>query len=137
MNPRNKVWLALFTFVLVAVTIACSCSSLTSGLGGGGTSAEPMTGLAGKWRDNAENTVHTIQWTGTTYHVASSVNDSSGAYTVASENWNGSTFTWVYEVPGNGVQVTLTATSVSGNNMNLTWSSTNGNAGTDVFTREP
>jgi hypothetical protein len=136
MNPRNKVWIALFSFVLVAVTIACSCSSLTNGLGNN-TSPEPMTGLAGKWRDNAEATVHTIQWNGSTYHVVSSIDDTDGANTIVSENWDGSTFTWVYEVPGNGVQVTLQAYSVSGDNMYLNWSSSNGNSGTDVFTREP
>jgi hypothetical protein len=134
MNPRNKVWMTLMAFVLVAVTIACSCSSITSGLGG---SKEPMTGLAGSWRDNAESTVHTIQWTGSTYHVVSTVNDTYGSYDVTSENWNGSTFTWVYYVAQNDVSVTIIATSVSGDNMYLTWSSTNGNSGTDIFTREP
>jgi hypothetical protein len=143
MSPRNKIWFALLSFVLVAVTIACSCSSLSdlmNSSGGGGTSggsAEPMPGLAGTWRDNAENTVHTIVWTGSTYHVVSSINDDRGAYDVSDETWDGSTFTWTYYVSQTDVSVTIEATSVSGNTMYLNWWSTNGNSGTDTFTREP
>jgi hypothetical protein len=140
MNPRKKVWLTVLTFVLVAVTIACSCtdlSNLTGGGGGGGGSSEPMPGLAGAWRDNAENTVHTIRWTGSTYDVVSSINDDRGAYEVTEENWDGTSFTWTYYVAVNDVSVTLEATSVSGDIMNLNWWSTNGRSGSDTFTREP
>ena len=135
MNPRNKVWITLLSFVLVAVTIACSCSSVTDLFNQG--SAEGMPGLAGKWRDNAENTVHTIEWTGSTYNVVSTINDERGSYDVTEENWDGTTFTWAYYVEATDVTVTLQATSVSGNTMNLNWWSTNGNSGTDAFTREP
>lgn len=134
MNPRNKVLFAFLTFVVVAVTIACSCSSL-SNTGGTGGSPEPMTGLAGTWRDEAEGTVHTIEWTGSTYKVVSSVNDERGKYDVTEQTWNGSTFTWVYYVPQTDVSVTIEATSVSGNTMYLNWWSSNGNSGTDTFTR--
>jgi hypothetical protein len=145
MNPRNKVWITLAVFVLVLATIACSCGALnniinnTSNNRGGGSSSEGMPGLAGTWRDAAESDEHTIQWTGSTYHVVSSVNDNGVNYDVTSENWDGSTFTWTYEVPqddGSTVSVTIQATSVDGDNLNVTWSSTNGNSGTDTFSRQ-
>lgn len=132
MNPRNKVLFAFLAFIVVAVTIACSCSSLSNT----GGSSEPMTGLAGTWRDEAEGTVHKIEWTGSTYKVVSSVNDVRGTYDVTEQTWNGSTFTWTYYVPQTEVSVTIEATSVSGNTMNLNWRSSNGNSGTDTFVRE-
>jgi hypothetical protein len=95
-----------------------------------------MLGLEGKWMDTQENTLHTIEWTGSTYHVVSSVDDTHGNCPVTSENWNGSTFTWTYYVADTDVSVTLEATSVSGSSMYNNWWSTNGNSGTDVFTRQ-
>jgi hypothetical protein len=127
---RNKILIGLAVLVLVAVTLACSFTS-----SGNGSSSEPMAGLAGSWRDNAEGTVHTIAWTGSTYTITSSVNDDRGAYSILSEDWNGSTFTFVYRVP-DGADVTIECVSVSGSNLNVNWSSTNGNSGTDTFTRE-
>lgn len=100
------------------------------------TAGEPMPGLAGVWRDVAEGTVHTIEWTGSTYTVVRSVNDERGTYSVTEEDWDGSTFTWTYYVPQTDVSVTIEATSVSGNIMYLNWWSSNGNSGTDTFTRE-
>jgi hypothetical protein len=135
MNPRNKVWITLMALVVVAVTVACSCSALSDLTSGG--SNEPMAGLAGTWRDNAENTVHTIRWTGSTYQVVSSISDEYGNCAVSDENWDGSSFTWTYFVAQNNVSVTIQATSVSGNNLNLNWWNDVGASGTDVFTREP
>jgi hypothetical protein len=139
MNPRNKVWLTLLVFVLVVVTIACSCSDLTGGGssgGSGGSSSEPIPGLAGKWRDVAENNVHTIVWDGSKYTVASVVDDSYGAYTISSQSWDGSSLKWTYEA-SEGAGVTIWTTSVSGDTLNVGWSSSNGNSGTDSFPREP
>jgi hypothetical protein len=136
MNPRNKVWLTLFVFVLVAVTIACSCSSLTNTGGSGGSGSEPITGLAGKWRDVAENNVHTITWDGSKYVVTSVVDDTQGAYTIDSQSWDGSSLKWTYTAV-EGASVTLWTTSVSGDTLNIGWSSSNGNSGTDSFPREP
>jgi hypothetical protein len=134
MNARNKVLLVLALVVVGAVTLACSCGPLSSLLNSAGS--EPMAGLAGVWRDNAENTVHTIEWNGTTYHVVSSIDDEHGNCPVTSEYWNGTTFSWTYYVADTDVSVTIVATSVSGSSMYNSWSSTNGNSGTDVFTRE-
>lgn len=127
---RNKILIGLAILVLLASVLAC-----TIGSGGGGAS-EPMPGLAGKWRDNYEGTVHTIQWTGSTYRVVSSVNDTRGTYKITSEDWNGSTFTFVYSVP-DGADVTIECVRVRGDELDVNWWSTNGNSGQDVFTREP
>jgi hypothetical protein len=127
---RNKILIGLAVLVLVAVTLACSFTS-----NGNGSSPEPMAGLAGSWRDTAEGTTHTIAWNGSTYTITSSVNDDRGAYSIISEDWNGSTFTFVYRVP-DGADVTIECVSVSGSNLNVNWSSTNGNSGTDTFTRK-
>ena len=142
MNARKKVWSIVGILVLASVTLACACGPLSSMFGTPTpvppptTAAEPMRGLAGAWLDTQEGTLHTIVWTGTTYHVVSSVDDNLGNCPISSENWNGSTFTWTYEVTQNNVSVTIEATSVSGNSLNVNWTSTNGNSGTDVFTRQ-
>lgn len=126
---RNKIFIGLAIFVLLAATLACT-------FGGNGGSSEPMAGLAGKWRDNYEGTVHTIEWTGSTYRVTSSVNDTRGVYSILSEDWNGSTFTFIYSVP-DGADVTIECVRVRGDELDVNWWSTNGNSGEDVFTREP
>jgi hypothetical protein len=139
MNPRNKVLITLLSVLLVAVTVACSCSTITDLFNRGGSTGgnpEAMPGLAGVWVDTQENTVHTIVWTGSTYNVVSSIDDTHGNCAITSQNWNGSTLTWTYYVADTDVSVTITATSVSGNSMYNNWSSTNGNSGTDVFTRQ-
>jgi len=129
---RNKILISLALVVLLASVLACTIGSS----GGGNTSPEPMPGLAGKWRDVYEGTVHTIVWTGTTYKVTSSVNDESGRYEILSEEWDGNTFTFVYRVP-DGADVTIECVSVRGDELDINWWSTNGNSGEDVFYREP
>lgn len=130
MNPRNKVWITVAAFVLVMITIACACPSLSNI---GNTAAEPMPGLAGKWYDDGEITTHNIVWDGTNYSV-SAVTDDGQNLTISSQNWDGSTFTWVYISPYD-VSVTMQATSVSGNALTLNWWSTNGNSGVDTIYR--
>jgi hypothetical protein len=130
MNPRNKVWITVAAFVLVMITIACACPSLSNL---GGTAAEPMPGLAGKWYDDAEVTTHTIVWDGTNYSV-SAVTDDGQNLTISSQNWDGSAFTWVYISPYD-VSVTMKAVSVSGTALTVDWTSTNGNSGTDTIYR--
>ena len=141
MKPQNKVWLSLAIFVLVLATIACSCSALNNIVnnngGGGGSSSEGMPGLAGKWRDTADDVVHTIQWSGSTYHIVSSVSDENGKYDTSNEIWDGKTFTWTYYVSSTEVSVTIQATSVSGDSLDVNWWNDQGKSGTDTFTREP
>ena len=96
-----------------------------------------MPGLEGTWRDTAEGTDHTIVWDGDYYHVVSSINDERGVYDITYEYWDGVSFTFDYYVPASGVTVTIEVTSVDGDYMYLNWSSTNGNSGTDTFTRQP
>jgi hypothetical protein len=128
---RNHIFIALAALVLVAATLACSFTN-----SGGGTTSEPISGLAGQWEDQYELTVHTIEWDGTKYVVTDATNPDKGTYEILEQSWNGSSLTWVYRVP-DGADVTLTTVSVSGNELNLTWSSTNGNSGEDTFLRYP
>jgi hypothetical protein len=142
MNARNKVMLVLAISIIGLVTLACACPVLSS-LTATATPVppptavpEPMRGLVGTWRDNAEGTNHTIAWDGHTYHVTNSVNDDGSINDITSESWNGSVFSFDYYVRASGVTVTINCTSVSGSSMYLTWSSTNGNSGTDIFVRQ-
>jgi hypothetical protein len=128
---RNKLFLALAALVLVGATLACSFTSNS----GGGTAPEPITGLAGRWEDQYELTVHTITWDGTKYVVTDCTNPDSGTYQIVEQSWNGTTLHWVYRVPG-GADVTLDTVSVTGDELFLNWSSTNGNSGTDTFLRK-
>ena len=134
MQPRNKVFLVLLAALAVMVIIACSCSDITNLTGGGG-SEQPIAGLAGKWEDQYELTVHTIEWNGTKYEVTECTNPNYGVYEIVSQTWDGSTLTWVYRST-QGADVTLSTISVSGDELFLNWSSTNGNSGTDTFLRK-
>jgi hypothetical protein len=134
MNTPRKFWLVLIGAILTMAVIACSCGSLTPTPT---VSSEPVPGLAGKWRDTAENDVHTIKWDGSKYVVVSTVSDAQGAYTVSQQSWDGSRLSWTYEVSSNSTTVDIWTISVSGNNLDIGWSSSNGGSGTDTFTREP
>ncbi len=138
MNPRNKVFLVLLAALAVMVIIACSCTdfSFTTNGGNGGTSPEPIPGLAGRWEDQYELTVHTIEWDGTKYVVTESWNPDRGIYEILEQTWNGSALNWVYRVP-DGADVTLETISVTGDELYLNWWSTNGNSGQDTFLRYP
>ncbi|MBI4730604.1 MAG: hypothetical protein HY781_00430, partial [Chloroflexi bacterium] len=107
-----------------------------NGGNGGGTSPEPIPGLAGRWEDQYELTVHTIEWNGTKYVVTESWNPDRGIYEIIEQSWNGSVLNWVNRVP-DGADVTLETISVSGDELYLNWWSTNGNSGQDTFLRYP
>ena len=134
MNVPRKFWFVLIGAVLAMVIIACSCGSLTPT---STVSPEPIPGLAGKWRDNTEKDVHTINWDGSKYVVVSTVNDTGGTYTISQQSWDGSRLSWTYVVSSNSTTVDIWTVSVSGNNLDIGWSSSNGGSGTDTFTREP
>jgi hypothetical protein len=129
---RNKVFIALAVFALMVVTLACSFTSS----GNSGTAPEPITGLAGRWEDQYETTVHTIEWNGTKYVVTDSTHPDRGKYSIIEQSWDGTTLTWTYRVP-DGADVTLETISVSGDELFLNWWSTNGNSGQDTFLRYP
>lgn len=161
MKKRKSFWIILTCILAGVMTLACSCGALSSLLATPTpqptstpvpTSTpipsptftpsptqvfEPMPGLEGVWRDTVEGTTHTIDWDGENYHVLSSINDERGTYNISYEYWDGSTFSFDYFVPQTEVTVTIQITSVNSSSMNLNWSSTNGNSGTDTFTRLP
>jgi len=124
---RNKLFLILAAFVVVAATLACSF---------GGGNSEPIDGLAGQWEDQYELTVHTIEWDGSNYKVTGCSNPEKGTYSIVSQSWDGTTLTWTYQVPG-GADVGLSTVSVSGDELNVNWWSSNGNSGVDTFLRYP
>ena len=132
MNPRNKVFLVLLAALAGMVVIACSCSDLFGG------SNEPIPGLEGRWEDQYELTVHTIEWNGSKYVVTDCRNPDHGTYDIIEQSWDTSTNTllWTYRVPG-GADVTLETIEVDGDQLYLYWWSTNGNDGTDHFLRYP
>jgi hypothetical protein len=134
MNPRNKVFLVLLAALAVMVIIACSCSDLSFGTNN--SNNEPITGLAGRWEDQYETTVHTIEWDGTKYVVTDATHPDRGNYSIIEQSWDGTTLTWTYRVP-DGADVTLETISVSGDELFLNWWSTNGNSGQDTFLRYP
>ncbi len=136
MSPTKKV---LFTFVaaiLVFAIIACSCSSLIPNLGGAGTSAEAISGLAGKWQDPETYDVHTIVWQNNSYVVTSTVGEDGTDYPVVSQDFSNNVLTWTYSVPGAN-QVTFVVQSVSGDNLYTTWSNDQGGSGDETLTRMP
>ena len=98
---------------------------------------EPMPGLAGKWEDPETLTVHTIEWSGDSYVVTSSVNPDRGTYDITYQNWDGSTLNWTYYVAATDVAVTIETVSVDGDTLTFNWSQTTGDSGTDVYTRIP
>jgi hypothetical protein len=135
MTPNKKVWLTFVVFVLVFVTIACSCGSITSGIGNN-NSQEAISGLAGKWKDPETSDVHTIVWQNNGYVVASTLASDGTNYPVTAQNWSNNVLTWTYSVPG-GNMVTFVVVSVSGSNLNTTWSTSAGGSGTETLTRVP
>lgn len=161
MKINHKVFIVIVGFLVSGVTLACSCGTLSKYFATptppptstpiptntpipsptitptSTMVSEPMPGLEGTWLDTAEGTTHTISWDGENYHVLSSINDERGTYTITYENWDGSTFTFDYYVPQTDVTVTIQVISVSSISMQLNWSSTNGNSGSDTFSRLP
>jgi hypothetical protein len=129
MNTRKKSWSVIATAILALVAIACSCNALSGIL-----SKEPVTGLAGKWEDPDTKTVHTIAWQNGQYTVTSSINPDSGGYTITEQSWSNGVLHWTYCIP-NGTCVSFDTISVSGDNLDTNWTSTNGGSGTVTLTR--
>ena len=156
MNPNRKILLTIASFVLVLLIIACSCGSLGSGTTSGsvatatpindtatsipssnGAATEAIPGLAGKWLDPQTHFVHTILWQNDSYLVASVVGPdgsehiiSGQVYRIGSESWN-----YHSGSEGNGPDIYFTTVSVSGDNLDTTWSSTDGSSGTRTLIR--
>jgi hypothetical protein len=129
MNIRKKFWLVLIGAVLGMVVIACSFSSTTS--------TEPMPGLAGKWLDpDTTGTYHVIAYQNGQYVVTATINPNKSGIEVTSSTWANDVLTWTYCVP-NGACVTTQTVSVSGDNLDTTWSNDQGLSGSTTLTRMP
>jgi len=140
MDIRKKFWLVLIGAVLGLVVIACSCSSIIPTPtavppSGGGT--EPMPGLAGKWLDpDTTGTYHVIAWQNGQYVVTATMNPNRGGNEVTSSTWANGKLTWVYCVPS-GACVTTVTVSLSGDNLDTTWTNDQGLSGSTTLTRMP
>ena len=139
MNTPKKFWLVLIGAVLGLVVIACSCSSIiptpTAAPQTGGQ--EPIPGLAGKWLDpDTSGTYHIIAWQNGQYVVTATMNPNRSGNEVTSSTWADGVLTWVYCVP-NGACVTTQTVSVSGDNLETTWTNDQQLSGTTTMTRMP
>ena len=131
MNPNKKVFITVLSFVLAMVVIACSCSSLIpSGTGG----TEPMPGLTGKWQEPDTKDIFQIAWQNNQY-VVTSVTWDTTSYTISSQTWDGSTLKWSYDDTDLNLTVSLETVSLSGDNLDITYSLSDGSTGSATLTR--
>ena len=130
MNPNKKVLITVLSFVLAMLVIACSCSSL---IPTGSGNQETMPGLAGRWQAPTED-IYEIAWQNGKY-VVLSCSWQGTSYDITYQSWSGSTLTWSYYDTDLSVTVTLTTTSLSGDNLYINWSLSDGTSGTDTLTR--
>jgi hypothetical protein len=144
MDQRKKFWFVLIGAVLTMAVIACSCGSLTgtpTASSGGSVPSTggqgPMPDLVGKWLDpDTSGTVTTIAWQNNEYVATDTSNPNHPGYKVTASNWSNNVLTWTYCVP-QGACVTTVTVSVSGNNLDTTWSNDQGYSGTTTLTRQP
>jgi hypothetical protein len=95
-----------------------------------------MPGLVGKWLDPDTGTISTIAWQNNQYVVTSVSNPNRGGNEVTSSDWSNGVLTWTYCVPG-GACVTTQTVSVSGDNLETTWTNDQGYSGATTFQRQP
>ncbi len=135
MNPNKKVLFTFLSFVLALLVIACSCSSLipSSILPSGG---EALPGLAGTWKDQETSDTFVIAWQGGQYEVTS-VTWGTDSYTITAQSWSDGVLSWSYDDSTIGLTVTHTTTSLDGDNLNATWSYSDGRGGDEVLVRVP
>ena len=156
MNPNKKVLLTMAAFMLVLMIIACSCGSLgtatptgsvatavpvndaaTSIPSNGAAATEAIPGLAGKWLDPQTHFVHTIVWQNDSYLVSSVVGPDGSDHIISGQVYRIGSVSWNYHsgTEGNGPDIYFTTVSVSGDNLDTTWSSTDGSSGTRTLVR--
>ncbi len=133
MNPNKKVLITVLSFVLAMLVIACSCSSL---IPTGSGDQEAMPGLAGTWQDQETSDTFVIVWQDGQY-VVTSVTWGTDSYAITSQSWTGSSLSWSYYDTYISMTVTHTTVSLSGNNLNATWSYSDGRGGDEVLIRVP
>ena len=132
MNPNRKVLFTVLSFVLAMLVIACSCSSLIpTGITG---NTEPMPGLAGKWQDPESLDTFEIAWQNNQY-VVIAVTWEGTSYSITSQSWTGSSLTWSYYDTDLSITTTYTTTSLNGDTLEVDWSYSNGDSGTETLVR--
>jgi hypothetical protein len=93
--------------------------------------------MAGKWLDpDTSGTITTIEAQGNGFAVVSVINPNRGGNELTSTSYSNDVLTWTYCVPTQ-VCVTSETVSVSGNSLNATWTSDDGDSGTTTFERQP
>jgi hypothetical protein len=135
MNPNKKVLVTVLSFVVAMLVIACSCSSLIpTATTQPSSNQETMPGLVGTWQDPETTDQFVIAWQNNEY-VVKSVTWEGNSYSITSQNWDGNDLTWSYYDTDLSMTVTYTTTSLSGDNLYVDWSYTDGSGGTETLDR--
>ena len=137
MNTHRKLWLVLAGIVLAMTVIACMSSATPASTPRSSGNQEAMPGLAGRGNDpDTTGTVTTIAWQNGTYVVISVTNPNRGGNEVTKSSWLKGVLTWTYCIP-DGNCITSITVSVSGDNLDTTWTDDTGQSGTTTFNRVP
>jgi hypothetical protein len=104
-------------------------SSTQSGTG-------PLPGLVGTWQDPETLDKFVIAWQNDQY-IVTSVTWGGSSYSITFQNWDGSSLTWTYYDTDLPMSVTYATTSLSGDNLYVDWSYTDGKYGTETLGRVP
>ena len=135
MNPNKKVLFTFLSFVMAMLVIACSCSSLIPAIPTPTvvpSPTNPMLGLAGTWHNQDTSDVYEIALQGGQY-VVTSVTWEGTSYGITSQSWSGGSLTWSYFDSDLNLTVTLTTTSLSGGNLYVNYSLSDGSTGTAIL----
>jgi hypothetical protein len=100
------------------------------------TGTDPMPGLIGTWQDPETTDTFVIAWQNDQY-VVTSVTWEGTSYEITSQYWDGSSLTWSYYDTDLPMTVTYTTTSLSGDNLYVDWSYSDGSYGTETLGRVP
>jgi hypothetical protein len=134
LNPNRKVFFTGMAFVLAMVMIACSCSSLVPVPGAATPAGNPLPGLAGTWHNPDTKDVFEFAWQNGQYEVVSCSWEGT-SYSITSQSWSGSALNWSYYDSDLSLTVTLTTISLSGDNLEINWSLSDGTSGSSTLVR--
>jgi hypothetical protein len=95
-----------------------------------------MPGLVGTWQDPETTDIFVITYQSGQY-VVTSVTWEGNSYSIVSQYWDGSSLTWSYYDTDLPMTVTYTTTSLSGDNLYVDWSYSDGSNGTETLGRLP
>jgi hypothetical protein len=134
MNPSKKVLYIFISFFLAMIAIACSCSSLIPTQVTPSPTPNPLPGLADTWHNPDTNDVFEIALQNGQYVVLSSTWEGT-TYAITSQSWTGSSLTWSYFDSDLDLTVTLTTISISGDNLDVSYSLSDGSSGVTTLVR--